>query len=126
MQIAPSLRRRLLPLWVVAGVALLTLMVHNATGAGGALPDRLFSDWIHVGLIVMAAAACAGRCALVRAERSAWALFGLALGLWAAGELYHSFFLADLEVTPFPSVGDFFYVGFYPCLLYTSPSPRDS
>jgi len=114
MQIAPSLRRRLLPLWAVAGAALLALMVHNATGAGGALPDRLFSDGLHIGLIVFAALACAARCALLRAERTAWALFGTALALWAAGELYHSFFLADLEVTPFPSIGDFFYVSFYP------------
>jgi two-component system cell cycle response regulator len=114
MQIAPSLRRRLLPIWVVAGVALLVLFAHNAAGVGGGAPDRLFSDWIHVGLIVFAALACAVRCALLRAERTAWALFGVALGLWSAGELYQSLFLAKLEVTPFPSLGDFFYVGFYP------------
>jgi len=114
VQIAPSLRRRLLPIWVAAGLALAILLAHNAAGFGDGLPNRLFSDWIHVGLIVLAATACFVRCALLRTERTAWALFGTALALWTAGELYQSLFLAKLAVTPFPSLGDFFYVSFYP------------
>ncbi len=78
---------------------------------------------MYLGLIVFATIACLWRWRSSRADRGAWACLSLALLAWSAGEAHHALFLADLAITPFPSIGDAFFVIFYPlcfaavCLL---------
>ena len=50
----------------------------------------------------------------MRAERVPWLLLGTALLLWTAGDLYYLAFLSDLDEIPIPSIGDSFYLAFYP------------
>jgi two-component system cell cycle response regulator len=105
------------PLLVRALAALLVLVtgleaVHYATP----LLDwpLWFENVLYNGVLLGSAALCALRAILRRAERVAWALMALALVLWASGELYWTFALADLEEAPFPSIADGLWLGFLP------------
>jgi hypothetical protein len=53
----------------------------------------------------------------VPAERIVWLLVGAALTCWTASELHFELALADEKVTPYPSVGDWLFLAFYP-LVY--------
>lgn len=77
---------------------------------GGAV----FDSWIYDGLLVFAAASCFARALLVRRERLAWALMGVGLALWTAGEIYYSLAFAGSETVPIPSLADVGYLAFYP------------
>ena len=82
---------------------------HFATGALD-LPSTLIYD----GAIVGAALLCALRAVSQRNERAAWALMALAIGSWAAGEIYWDAYLASASgPTPIPSVADIFWLFFY-------------
>jgi two-component system cell cycle response regulator len=94
-----------------AGVAAFVL---HASGAVGADQHGLFDDWIYNGLLVLAAVGCVGRAVAVRHERRAWLLMGLGIAAWTVGDLHYAFFLADADDPPFPSIGDAFYLAFYP------------
>jgi hypothetical protein len=76
---------------------------------GGGRHEALYNA-----ILVGAAALCVARAALVRSERVAWALMGLALASWAGGELYWTVVLADVAEPPFPSVADALWLGFLP------------
>ena len=65
-------------------------------------------------LLVLSAAICAARGLTAKAERTPWLLLSLALGLWATGDLYYTFFLSELEEVPYPSPADALYLSFYP------------
>jgi len=69
--------------------------------------------------LIAAAVLCAVRAVAVGAERIVWVLVALALICWTTSELHFEFFLANEENTPFPSVGDWLFLAFYP-LVYTS------
>jgi two-component system, cell cycle response regulator len=86
--------------------------------SGAALED-FFSTWIYNFLIAASAVLCLVRAVAVPAERIVWVLVGLALACWTASELHFELFLADVEDTPFPSVGDWLFLAFYP-LVYTA------
>ncbi len=47
-------------------------------------------------------------------ERVAWAVMGLALTLWAGGEIYWTDVFADAAEAPFPSLADALWLGFLP------------
>ena len=51
---------------------------------------------------------------LVREERLAWALIGVALIAWSGADLYYSLVLAKLDEPPFPSISDAGWLFFYP------------
>ena len=70
--------------------------------------------WTYNSILIGAAALCAARGLAVPAERAPWLLVGLGMALWACGDLYWTFFLADLETTPIPSPSDALYLAFYP------------
>ncbi|MBI5106799.1 MAG: diguanylate cyclase [Solirubrobacterales bacterium] len=75
-------------------------------------------DAAYAAVVVLAAVACGVRCVRVPVERRAWGMFTVALSCWAAAELHSILVLADMEITPFPSLSDVFFVAFYPaCLL---------
>lgn len=47
-------------------------------------------------------------------------LVGLALTCWTASELYFELVLADEEFTPYPSLGDWLFLAFYPMVYCAS------
>jgi two-component system, cell cycle response regulator len=75
-------------------------------------------EGIYNSVLVGAAVLCVARGALGRSERVAWTVVGVALALWASGNLYWQFALSDLAEAPYPSVADAFWLGFIPvCYL---------
>ncbi|MBS1884416.1 MAG: diguanylate cyclase [Actinobacteria bacterium] len=71
-------------------------------------------DWASDVVMVGAAASCLVRAWVVREERLAWALLGLALAVWTAGEIYYEVVLATQGSVPVPSPADAGYLLFYP------------
>jgi two-component system, cell cycle response regulator len=69
---------------------------------------------VYNALLVLAAAACAARGLTTRAERVPWLLLGVAIGLWASGDIYYTLFFSGADEVPFPSVADALYLSFYP------------
>ena len=98
--------------WALAVTLLVAYAVHAVTGVGAVSHD--FETWVYNAIVAFAAAACIARCVRERRERRAWAVLSLALLAWLAGDVFHSLFLDDAEITPFPSVSDGFFVAFYP------------
>jgi diguanylate cyclase (GGDEF)-like protein len=74
----------------------------------------VFDNWVYYGILLGAAGACLAGGFLGDAERTAWLALGIAVASWTVGDLYWVFFLRDDATTPFPSVSDAFYLGFYP------------
>jgi hypothetical protein len=81
---------------------------------GGPAVEDFFSTWVYNVLIVASALLCVTRAVAVPAERMVWVLVGLALTCWTASELYFELVLADEEFTPYPSLGDWLFLAFYP------------
>ncbi len=81
--------------------------------------EDFFSTWVYNALIAAAALLCLTRAIAVRAERIVWVLVGLALTCWTASELHFELFLAEEKFTPYPSVGDWLFLAFYP-LVYAA------
>ena len=86
---------------------------------GGTSVEDFFSTWIYNALIAAAAVLCVTRAVAVPAERPVWLLVGLALTCWMASELHFELVLADVEDTPYPSLGDWLFLAFYP-LVYAA------
>ena len=57
-------------------------------------------------VLVGSAVLCLARGVFGRSERVAWTLIGVALALWAGGNLYWQFALSELAEAPYPSVAD--------------------
>jgi diguanylate cyclase (GGDEF)-like protein len=93
--------------------ALLVLVAHSALGLWSGHSDFI-ENWVYDFVTAMAALATLARAALRREERLTWALFGIGLLSWAAGDLYTTI---DVNA-PFPSIGDALYLaGYAPILL---------
>ncbi len=75
--------------------------------------STLFQKFASNAIFYGAAALCVVKGRAVRADRSAWYLFALAMALWGTGGFYYAIFLWSAEVVPFPSPADFFWVVFY-------------
>jgi two-component system, cell cycle response regulator len=93
---------------------LVAFVVHAAIGFGGAGAETLFGIWVYDALLLLSAAGCLLRAALVRRERIAWGLLGAGLLLYCGGEIYYSAALAGLATIPIPSPADAAYLAFYP------------
>lgn len=78
------------------------------------MKDVTVEDWTYDALMVAAAAACLARVWLIKKERLAWGLVGLALTAWAAGEIYYAVVLTGGGSIPIPSPADLGYLLFYP------------
>ena len=117
--VSPSLGASRRVAWALRGgqalavVGLSAFVLHATTGVGGAV-DWLFEDWIYNGLLVLAAGGCLARAAVIRTERRAWLLLGLGIASWTAGDLHYTLVIGDDPSPPFPSLGDAFYLAFYP------------
>lgn len=99
----------LIGLFLLAGFT-----AHAVIGLGGSDANALFNTWIYNALMLMGAAACLLRAALLRRERMAWALLGAGLLLYTGGEIYYSAVLAGQASVPIPSLADGAYLAFYP------------
>jgi two-component system cell cycle response regulator len=112
--LAPRGRILLRAAQVAALCLLLAHIAHTAFDVGDPSLSSFFDNWVYNGLIVGAALFCLGRAVLVQPERRAWLSLGIALSLWAAGEIYYSAVLANDAAPPYPSIADGFYLAFYP------------
>jgi diguanylate cyclase (GGDEF)-like protein len=97
-----------------AFLALLAYALHVGVGLGGPGAESFFNDYVYNGLVLTAAASCVLRAIRVPGGRFPWALLGVALAIWAAAEIYNSFYLSELEEPPYPSLSDALWVAFYP------------
>jgi two-component system cell cycle response regulator len=116
--IAPT-SRLLRALGTVPAILLIAYACVLALDLGGPALQDFFSTWVYNFLIALAALLCVTRAVAVPAERIVWVLVGLALSCWTASELHFELFLADEESTPYPSVGDWLFLAFYP-LVYAA------
>jgi two-component system, cell cycle response regulator len=88
------------------------------------LAVRNGTPWLHVpaglfevlynGVLVGSAVLCFIRVALRRSERMAWTMMGVALTLYAAGNIYWQLALADVAAAPYPSLADACWLGVCP------------
>ena len=62
-------------------------------------------EYLYNGVLVGSAVLCLIRAALRRSERMAWTMMGVALALYAAGNIYWQLALSDLAAAPYPSRG---------------------
>jgi two-component system, cell cycle response regulator len=69
---------------------------------------------VYDALIAIAAGSCFLRARRTREERLGWALLGLALVVWTAGEIYYEAVLTGSASVPVPSPADAGYLLFYP------------
>jgi diguanylate cyclase (GGDEF)-like protein len=116
--IAPT-SRLLRAVGIVPAILLVAYACVLALDLGGPALQDLFSTWVYNILIASAALLCVTRAVAVPAERIVWVLVGLALSCWTASELHFELLLADEESTPYPSVGDWLFLAFYP-LVYAA------
>jgi two-component system cell cycle response regulator len=72
------------------------------------------SDYLYNGVLVGSAVLCLIRAAVRRSERMAWTMMGVALALYAAGNIYWQLALADLPAAPYPSLADACWLGVCP------------
>jgi two-component system, cell cycle response regulator len=108
-------RRGRIALRLVAGIAFAGVAAYAGESLTGALDARdFFETWIYDGLILTAAGLCIARAVIVSTQRWAWAVLGLALVAWTAGDVYYSLFLFQLDKPPLPSVSDALWLSFYP------------
>ena len=91
----------------------------STTSFCGAGATPFFESWVYPGLILVAAAMCLVRGHMFATQRKSWLVLGVGLALWAAGDVYYSLFLADLEAPPIPSPSDSLWLAFYPA-CYTA------
>jgi two-component system, cell cycle response regulator len=99
-------------------VGLAVLAAHAATsGPDGA--DPLYDAWLYDALIVGAAMACLLRGVLVKEERAAWLVMAAGMFSWAAGEIYWSLVLSEMDEPPYPSIADALYIAYYPASYVT-------
>src|ERR671930_1546058 len=99
--------RPTLVLLIAIGAWLAVEQVHNIVSPGVFV-------WRGIDDVVTA---LAGVLCLSRArgpERAAWRLIGAGILVWAAGDVYWSFVLADAETIPIPSWADAGYLAFCP------------
>src|SRR3954452_3139989 len=89
---------------VLAG--LLLTIAHNTVHLGAPRYSYFIEEWVYDFITMTAALATLGRAVLRKEERVAWALLGIGLLSWPAGDLYWTVALRDRASPPFPSVDD--------------------
>jgi two-component system cell cycle response regulator len=109
----PRIRRHVMRSFLVIGIIAGGWLVHLAGVDTGPLAG-FFDRWASPTLIYAAATACLARAVLVRFERVAWLLAGVAILSWGTGLLYFTVFQWSLEEIPVPSLADAFWLVFYP------------
>jgi PAS domain S-box-containing protein len=106
---APDTRTRTIRFALGVVVALFAVHIGHTTLDTPAPP----LDACMLVLAAIAAFVCLLRAVTGRGERAGWALLGIALGLWALGDLLFEIAYSTAG-TPVPSVADLAYLGYYP------------
>jgi two-component system cell cycle response regulator len=88
------------------------LAVQNGTSWVN-LPATPF-EVLYNAVLVGSAVLCWIRVGVRRSERMAWTMMGIALTLYAAGNIYWQFAYADVEAAPYPSLADACWLGVCP------------
>jgi two-component system cell cycle response regulator len=101
------------PVFALLALGLAVHAVHAVVGPGDGAADKVIASWVYTGVMWLGSAMCLLAAATRRRERGAWALIGLGLLLWSAGDLVWTLWLGDLENPPYPSVADGLYLGSY-------------
>jgi diguanylate cyclase (GGDEF)-like protein len=87
--------------------------VQIETHFGGVGTTQFFSRFVY-----NAVGAAAAACCVLRAgrddDRATWALIGVAIASWTAGNVYYTIASANLQVVPSPSFADAGFLGVYP------------
>src|SRR4051812_45102288 len=100
--------------WTVQGAGTLALLAYGLHLVGIGHESQGFDTWAYNSLFGVAALLCLARAWFVTADRVAWIFLGLGLASWFAGEVYFTLELADIPLTPVPSVSDYLSLAFYP------------
>ena len=95
---------------LVAVTAVLT--VQDGTPWQG-IPTAPF-EYLYNAVLVGSAVLCMIRAAVRSSERMAWTMMGVALALYAAGNIYWQLALSDLAAAPYPSLADALWLGVCP------------
>jgi two-component system cell cycle response regulator len=108
---------RAMPVAVRAAfLVLLTMSAILAVQNGTSLlemPTAMF-EGLYNSVLIGSAVLCLTRAALRREERPAWIMMGVALTLYAAGNIYWVRVLSNLDVQPYPSFADALWLGVCP------------
>ena len=102
----------------IRGIAAAATLVYAAcllTGIGDGWSDSGTSHWIHSGLLTCAAFLCLARSVLVRAQRFAWFVGGMAIATWTAGEVLFALGHSGAEF----STANLLSLAFYPLACLT-------
>jgi two-component system cell cycle response regulator len=105
---------------VFAAVVLLALLIVTANitvHLGSPRFDFVIQEWVYDFITMSAALVTLDRAIFRKEERLAWALLGLGLFSWAAGDLYWTVVLRDMASPPFPSADDALYLAGYALIL---------
>ena len=90
---------------------------HVTVGFASPEHDFLIEEWLY-DFVTTSSALLVLTIAVLRPEgRTAWALIGAGLAMWAASDLYWSAVLGQMDEAPFPSVADIGYLGGYAFVL---------
>ena len=119
--------------WLLAaGVACLALVVMRNLGVMSPLLPGVY-DKAYNGVEFIAVALCGLRAwRSTKGERAAWAMLTLGMAGFAAGDVYYTVALKNLDEPPFPSLADAGYLSIYPAayaglvLLVRARAPRMS
>ena len=89
------------------------VILHNWLGVGGASLDGVTGGSLYDAVVVSAGLALLLRARASKTDRTAWALIGIAVLTWGAGEIYWALFVVNDPTPPYPSPADAGYLGFY-------------
>ena len=78
------------------------------------LTEGSVGDWVYNLMLAAAAAVSLTRTLDKGSNRGVWLLIGLAVASWAAGNIYYTAVLVELDPMPFPSPADAAWLAFYP------------
>ena len=92
---------------------------HAQFNLGGAGLDSFFLKWVNDAIPLTCTVVCLLRAQALRQERVAWILMGLGMAFWAAGNVWYSLYVINLNPLPVPSIADGLWLAMYP-IMYVS------
>jgi two-component system, cell cycle response regulator len=104
------------PALVALAVLLTACAVHALTGFDAGPFEWLVAKWGYDVVLLGSGGVCLARGALVARERRAWLTIGAGVIGWAAGNVYYTVVLWDLDTIPVPSPSDVLWILYYPVL----------
>jgi two-component system, cell cycle response regulator len=82
---------------------------HLSSGLNGVL-----NNWVYNNVMLAAGAVCIARGVLVRRDRLAWILMGIAVSAWGIGDTIWTFTISNDPSPPAPSLADVGFLAVYP------------